>query len=659
MKFSLDFIKEFCQPEVSPQELAERLTLAGMEVGGLEQRGTDWVFEIEVTANRYDWLSLIGISREVAAVCNCEHSTPLPVQEKEPLMKQPAIIIENKEDCPLYVARCFDQVNIASSPQWLKKKLENCGLSQINNVVDITNYCMLKWGNPLHAFDADKIEGDIHIRRARAGELFLGIDGKERELTKENLVIADDKKVIALAGVMGAKNSEVDDTTTRIILEAALFSPLTVRRSRRSAGLETDSSYRFERRVLPHYVDVASREARARIVSLAKARPVGRGQSGSLAGFRQKPIILDLPALASYLGHEIPAKDAARILKLLGCTVREKKDQLEVVPPEFRLDIFREVDLYEEITRVYGYDRIPSCLPLLAPVPKKTFYEFKNEVRDFLVSLGLHEIVSFSITSDEILAQLQEKGGIQLDNPLRSQENVLRTTLLSGALDVARHNFNQKRQSLAFFELASVYRKEKGSFQETPTAALLISGPEEKVFYLKGIAGELMNFLGLGDYQWKEINLPDFTNALEFICQGRTVGWLGKVDSRLQQQWDCREPLYYFQIEMPFLYENRKDGQYVSFSRFPVVFRDISLTMDQESRFADLEKIIIEESRPYLKEIQVIDIYRDPKSNDRKKNITIRVYYQAEDKTLTSQEVDDLHLCLRDRLAEQKGIDLR
>jgi len=660
MKFSFEFIKEFCDPAVTPQDLARRLTLAGMEVASLHQEKKDWVFEIEVTANRYDWLSIIGISREVAAVCGCKIKVDMPEQEDEEELKEIRLSIAASEDCPLYIGRYIKGVTVQDSPQELKDKLSACGISLVNNVVDITNYCMLKWGNPLHAFDADKIEGEVRVRRAEEEEKFFGLDKKERILNRENLVIADDKKILALAGVMGAANCEVDSKTENIVLEAALFSPLTVRRSRRSAGLETDSSYRFERRVLPEYVDVASAAARNMILDLAGGRKSGKKVCGSIPRTKTEPIRIELDHFYGYIGHEIAKKQIGEILEHLGFKVKNIDARaLEVTAPVFRLDIQREVDVYEEITRIYGYDNIPSALPALLPSVEKGLYQFQSQVRNFMVSLGLREMISFSITSDEVLKKIGQEKFLPLSNPLRSQENALRPTLLTGALDVVRHNLNQKADRLKLFELGSIYQNDNNSCRETPMLSITVSGVERPAMYLRGLIEQIIDFLNLKDCLWQEIRVSGFSAVREISFQGKVLGKMGKVSASVCREWDIKQDLFFFQADLSVWQELRKEKKYQPFSRYPFVCRDISLALGRDMSFADIEARIREKAQPWLRDLEVVDIYQGKKLSSGEKGLTVRVFYQSEEKTLTSQEVDSLHNSLRDSLAAIPGLTVR
>ncbi|MFA7676660.1 MAG: phenylalanine--tRNA ligase subunit beta [Candidatus Omnitrophota bacterium] len=407
MRFSLNFIKEFLDIELAPSKLAQILTMAGMEVEGFKQLGADWVFDIEVTTNRYDWLSMTGIAREIAAILGKKLNISQPPVLGGKNYWSRSIKIEDNQDCSCYVARVLREVNVVSSSCQTQQLLFNCGLTSVNNVVDITNYCMLKWGNPLHAFDEDKIQGNVCVRRAREGEVFLGIDDKQRTLTGQNLVVADDKKVIALAGVMGAKNTEVTNQTKNIFLEAAIFSPLTVRRSRRAAGLDTEASYRFERAVSADNLECACREAAFLMTKKCSGIYAGECSRGRMPAAKRKKITLDLDKLSGYLGLVYPKTKVKKILCSLGCGLREISNKvLSITPPRLRFDIEKEIDIYEEVSRIFGYDKIPSRIPFLSASSyehsrRRQSYAFNNRIKDCAALMGFKEIVTYSVESEE------------------------------------------------------------------------------------------------------------------------------------------------------------------------------------------------------------------------------------------------------------------
>jgi len=661
MRFSLNFVKEFVDINAGARNLASTITMAGMEVEYLEKCANDWLFNIEVTTNRYDWLSIIGIAREIAACLDKKLKVKYPEIRKTPLIKDRKIIIEDLGDCPFYVGRVIRGVQITDSPRWLEQRVANCEVQTVNNVVDITNYCMLKWGNPLHAFDEDKLQGNIYIRRAKKGEVFIGIDEKERILTKENLVIADDKKVVALAGVMGAKNTEVDENTKNVFLEAAIFSLLAVRHSRRAAAIDTDSSYRFERRVFSGYLEYASYEAAKLMEELAKAKLVGYAKAGKEPVIKPKSIIISLSHLEQCLGIGLAHTKIKNILEALDFKVKDlSKDKINIWVPSFRFDINREVDIFEEISRIYGYSKIEPKIPFLVRQPQEeNIYEFKNKLRNLLALLGLNEIITYSIENDEELRKLEKKEPITILNPLRKQENSLRTTLLYGMIKSINYNLNRNQSNLRLFEIANIYFKNKNSFDELPAISLGASGDMDNFFYLKKIIGEIFNYLNIENFSFKEESINSFTNALSVTIGKNKIGFVGKLDQRLKKEFDLREDLFFSQLDISLLMKEKKTAVYKTFSPYPSVSRDISLALAKNKKFKDVKEIIQSAAGTYLTDLQIIDIY---KGKDIPKDFfafTLRVFYQSQNRTLTSQEVDSFHKSIRDKLSQQEGIILR
>lgn len=661
MKFSLQFIKELFHSAPGPARVAELLTMAGLEVGSIIEQGGDFVLDAEVTPNRYDWLSVFGVAQELACLCDKKLTVRFPSVKKTPGISGLGIHIEDKNDCPVYVARLLRHTAIAPSPAWLKTRIGNCGINIVNNAVDITNYCMLKWGNPLHAFDFDKIEGDIFVRRAHNGERFIGLDNKERILSPDNLVIGDEKKVIALAGVMGAKNTEVGPETKNILLEAAVFSPLTVRRSRRSAGIETDSSYRFERSVSRQLLEYASSDAVRLMEELCYATFAGYRHAGARSVDVHKNITVDLFRLNHYLGEDIGLPQVRRILKNLGFAVSVlRKDVLTVRPPFFRLDIRRDVDVFEEVARIFGYNRIQETLPFLPRRHNRDdIYNFKKSLRDFLLRLGANEVITNSLANGAVLSALGEVDLLKLMNPLRSQEDTLRSTLLPGLLDIVAYNCNQKNTRLRFFEIAHVYRKTKRGFSEKQRLALAVSENGGGFSYLKGVIEALMSFLNISDYVLSENGQKNFLNALEIVYRERCLGFLGKVNAAVQRTWDIKEEVYFSEIDIEALIPLKTDPIYRQFSRYPVISRDLSLQLDANIAFSCVQEIILAEAVGYLTDYYIVDVYKGRSLLNDPCVFTLRIFYGSPEKTLTAQEVDSIHSRLREKISSHPGISLR
>ncbi|MCK4912240.1 MAG: phenylalanine--tRNA ligase subunit beta [Candidatus Omnitrophica bacterium] len=668
MRFSLNFIQEFLRVDVSPKELASLLTMAGMEVECLEKQATDWIFDIEVTTNRYDWLSMLGIAREIAVVLGKKLKVDYPSPVKKPSLSTRDIVIEDKRDCPYYIGRRIEGIKVSSPKSWLQERILNCGLTSVNDIVDITNYSMLKWGNPLHAFDADRLEGNIYIRRAKKNELLVGIDGKERILTKENLVISDSKKVIALAGIIGGKNTEVTETTKNIFLEAAVFSPLTVRRSRRAAGLDTESSYRFERVVPSHLLEYASYEAAKLITEVSGGKNKGYKVAGKKPQLEKKSIMISLNSLSNYLGL-VPLKSKVKkILQNLDFKVKDlSKDKMIVSPSRSRFDVKREVDVYEEFSRIYGYDKIPSEIPFLkrnlAISDQTAQYYFKGELANFVALLGFKEIITYSLEEKEQL-KIEDNGVIELINPLRSQENALRSNLFFGMAKSLKYNLNRasmgtgNRGDLHLFEIADIYSKTSKGFSETSTLALSISGKKRDFFFLKGAIEKILNFLNLDNFEFKEEALNNFTNSLRINVGNCNLGFLGKLNQQQKNNFDLKEDLFFAQLDLSSVVKNRGQKKYKSFSSFPAIWRDISISVKKSIKFKEIEKIIKADNR-YLASLAIIDIYEGKDIPQGHRAFTLRIFYQSGERTLTSNEVDCFHNQIRESLNKQEDLSLR
>lgn len=660
MRFSLNFVKEFIKIDLPAERLASVLTTAGIEVERYGQEGADYSFDIEITSNRYDWLSILGIAREFSACLDKKITLKYPKVNKSPIFKNKLIKIENQKDCLFYAARRINNVNISASPTWLKERVMNCGINSINNAVDVTNYCMLKWGNPLHAFDEDKIEGDIYIRRAKDGEKFIGIDEKEYILNKENLVIADSKKVIALAGVMGAKNTEVTEKTKNILLEAAIFSPLAVRHSRRSVGIDTDSSYRFERQVFADYLEYASQEAADLIAQLSNGSFLGYAQAGKKPVYKNKKILIELDKMNEYLGVNIPKTKVKNILYGLGFEVKEqRKDVLAVFAPKQRFDIAREVDVYEEISRIYGYDKIALQLPAVAhEVVKSEAYEVKKELRLFLARIGLSEVITYSIESDEDFRKFGFDKIIRLVNTLRSQENALRPTLLLGMIKTIAYNLNRSRTDLKFFEIANTYLKSEKSFLESPFLSIGVSAEDKDCFDLKGVIEAILRFLNIRNYTFKEESSFCCANALKLYISGVYAGFLGKLDEKIKRDFGIKKNVLLAELDVAILLNNKEEKIYSPISAYPVAWRDISIALHESKKFRDIEKII-GEKQEYICDYRIVDIYKGKDLEQGYKAFSLRIFYQSIQRTLTSQEVDEAHNAIRGLLEQQDGVRLR
>lgn len=667
MKFSLNFLKKIIDIKLPAKELASKLTSVGLEVEEVKKVGNDWVFDVEVTTNRFDWLSVLGIAQEVAAVSGQKIKIDYPCLKTLPKLKGVKVIIDDQQDCSYYLAKKITNVTIKDSPGWLQKIILNSGLTAVNNIVDITNYVMLKWGNPLHAFDLDKIEGDIYVRRAREGEPFIGIDQKSRILGKDNLVIADSKKIIALAGVMGAKNTEVTTQTKNILLEAAIFSPITTRRSRRQAGLNTESSYRFERKVFASFLEYAHQDASDFISELSGGLVSGYVGAGQKKEMRPKQISLDIGKLKSYLGISVKWPEVKRALELLNLEVKKISDKKLKVKPGFsRFDVSEPVDVYEEFARIYGYNKIEPTMPFLKKKEKREavlskkeeFWKFKDRVRNFISLFGFSEIITYSLESKKEVSLFSEEDFLSLENPLRGQEDTLRPDLFLGMIKTLKHNLNREKQNLRFFEIADIYRKDKRDITEKPFLSLGLSGNWQQPFLLKGLIFDLIDYLAIGSVKFQTIQKRGFYNSLDIIAQNKTVGFLAKLNKKIQEEFSLKQDVYLGCLDLSLLAKQSGQKVFQPFSRFPAVWRDISLAIQAQIKFADIEEIIKKESQN-LAGLKIVDTYQGKDLPKDHRGFTLRIFYQSKRRTLSSEEVDAYQSNIRKRLESKDGAVLR
>ena len=465
MKITYNWLKEYVYFYLSPNELADRLTRVGLVVASIQPIEDDFCLEIEVTSNRPDCLGIMGIAREVAAAVGGALRLPETnfTAESADISKLFHTSVDDQFLCPHYTDRVIRRVTIGPSPEWMQKRLKCIGLRPVNNVVDVTNYVMMETGQPVHAFDLDKLSDQkIVVRKAKSGEEIVLINGARRALFHDMLVIADGKKPIAVAGIMGGKETEVTDSTRNILIECAEFEPRQIRRTAKALGVVSDSSYRFERGTDPEGIDFTSR----RTVKLVKDLAGGEIAVGVLdiksRSYETKKVTLRLERLHKILGIEIKKDIAVDILKKLQFTIINSIDNfIDVEVPGFRGDIDREIDLIEEIARIYGYDNVPVKTAISVRSSAKSKFELvEDALREFLVHRGFYEVKTYSIVDVSPLQSVKlwsDKDGIDIANPLRTEESRLRTSLLPSLIGVKRFNTNHGTEQVNIFEIAKVY----------------------------------------------------------------------------------------------------------------------------------------------------------------------------------------------------------
>lgn len=683
MKLTYNWLKEFVEIKISPQELAERLSMAGLEVTSLEKFEEDWLFEIEVTTNRPDWLSVIGIAREVSAITGgrFKYLPPSRLQKKESNKKLPfEIKIEDKKGCLRYVGRAIGDIEIKSSPLWLQKRLMAVGLRPINNIVDIINYCLFETGQPMHAFDYEKIEErKIFIRKAKDGESIVTIDGEERKLDNSILIIADVKKPIAIAGIMGGKNTEVTQSTRIVFLESAYFEPVIVRRASQKLGLVTESSYRFERSVDLDTVLTASLRAIELIekcASFKKKILVSKIKDMGWKRKEEKQLSLDIEKVSNFLGRKIISQDMVRILKRLGFLVKKKKNILEVKPPFYRKDIAIEEDLIEEIARVYGYEKFPLTLPepVKEIILEEPLYKIKDKIYGILTGLGFNEVITYSLVGRNLLEKVnlfEEKEWIKIFNPLSKEQEFLRPALIASVLEVVSYNFKHQIENLKIFEWGKIYFRKDRPYEVPYLGICFVGKPfmgwlkkeEELGFYdLKGIMELVLNELGVRkvDFLKKENPYLETGYSAEIRIGKDVLGFLGKVKENVQKNFDLSNGIYWAELDLNKLVLFVSfDKRYKNLPKFPFVLRDISFVVEENISYEELRKFFEEFTSGLIKEINLIDVYKGENIPSGKKSFTFSLKFQSEEKTLRDEEVEEAMSKIRTLLREKFKAELR
>jgi phenylalanyl-tRNA synthetase beta chain len=683
MHFTYNWLKEFINVQIPAQELAKKLTMAGLEVTSLDKKDNDFVFEIEVTSNRPDCLSVVGIAREVAAITDSKlklsQATGHRPQAKslQPAacsLQQISIKIENKKDCPLYTAKIIRDIKVGPSPDWLRKRLELVGCRSVNNIVDITNYVQFTWGEPLHAFDLDKLaEGVIIVRRAKNGEKITTIDGEGKILNPDILVIADKQKPVAIAGVMGGKDTEVTERAKNILLEAAVFNPIIVRRTRQALGLMSESAYRFERGVDSEAVGSASLRAVELMQEYAKGRRVLAKSSGQ-AKTKKKSINLEVSTVNKILGINIAGAKIKKILGSLGFKTKTRgKNNFTVTVPSHRPDVNSEIDLIEEVARLFGFESIPKTLPLVRPqlsiVPTETLVSL---IKNILVGLGLNEVITYSLIDKELLTHLGMQGcidAIEILNPLSKEQEILRPKLIPSLTRCVAYNLNQKQDGVDIFEVAKTFTGALTSPKEELSLGIALCGTKSYLFeqglvkdeasllHLKGILEVLFERLGI-----KEHNLTrENTGGLAIFVNQEKIGLMLRLQKDTLDKLDIKNQevfLLELSLDRLFSYAELKK-KFTPLPKYPGVARDISFVLKEDISVKDILEAMKEKGQPLLDNIEIVDYYKGKQIPLGFRGLTISCLYRSKEKTLTEIEINPLHTLLCSILTEQFGAKIR
>ncbi len=660
MRISLEWLSEYLPGPLDPHEAAEALTQGGLPVELIETQDNDTVIDVEVTSNRGDCLSHVGIARELAAVMGREFRDvePMAAEVPPPASSLARVQIEAPRLCPHYTARLIRGVKILPSPPWMARRLgavlrsrEGEPYRLINNVVDVTNYVMFEMGQPLHAFDFQKLHGhEIVVRSARAGERLISIDGKERILTPDMLAIADASRPVALAGVMGGVDSEISASTVDLLLESARFDPLSVRKTARALDLRSDSSYRFERGIDSTLAERASLRAAQLILDTAGGQLLSGVLSAGADDFQAKKLTLRLTKLKQVLGVEWPVELVMNALTRLRLAPVLRGERIEVTVPSYRLDLNIEVDLIEEVARIVGYDKIPSRDEIAIRVkPPEPALETVNLIRSTLIAAGYYESVTFSFVSDVLAEDFLPAENVSPTSPLpkadvsvRDANARLRPSLLPGLLESVARNQNAGTSDPKLFEIgATFWNAPGGEVQERQSLALVGSSEFREV---RGTVEALLNKLDpKRDVQAVPENRSGFARGacgrVEWGVAG--IGTIGKISRAVAEKLSLREVPAAAELEMSALLSGaQRVPQLQPLPKYPPVRRDLSLVVSESTRYEALESLIREERPQWLEGLEYITTYRGKPLEKGSKSVTVTLIFRSPDVTLTGEQVE-------------------
>ena len=698
MVFSYSWLQSFFRKKLpKPEKLAELLTMHSFEISEVKKSGQDFILDIDVLPNRAgDCFSHLGIAREIAAITNSfvQHLV-MNIREDKNLKAKNFISVEvkNKVACPRYTARVVTEVKVGPSPKWIQERLKVCGLRPINNIVDIANYVMLETGQPLHAFDGEKLEGGkIIIRFAEEREKIVTLDEEKYDLNEDILVIADLKKPVAIAGIKGGKIPEIDRKTKIVVLESANFNPRIIRRGSKKLDLRTDASLRFEHGIDPNLTEMAINRAAFLIQKIA--HPPGgypKVAQGLIDVYPKKVlpkrIKLDLDYVKGLLGIEIPKKEIISILKKLNFKITGVRPrQIEVEVPTFRLDISIPEDLIEEIGRIYGYQKIPSVFPVAALIPPKKNLEifWEDIVKNVLKEAGFTEVYNYSFISEKDNPSFSFRDLIEIENPTSLDFKYLRPSLIPNLLKNIEKN-QQNFTEIKIFELGKIFPKngEKrmlSGLQPThhpPEEKRMISGVitqknqgMDGFYQLKGAVDLLLQKLGISNVWFAEpsahltprpakqgsaydsyqptpeesrLSIWHPKKCAEIKINHQEIGFLGEISPKILENLKIKGKVVIFDLDFEKLTKfSSEEHEYLPISRYPAAVRDLAVLVPRLVRVEEVLNKIHAAGGPLIRDIDLFDIYEGERIPRGKKNLAFHIIYQAEDRTLTAKEIDEI-----------------
>jgi len=703
MLFSYNWLQSFFKKKLpKPEKLAEILALHSFEVEEVKRVRKDWALDIDVLPNRApDCFSHLGITREISAILNYKLGIgEWKLTEDKNLKAKDFVSVEVKprQACPRYTARVITDVKVGPSPKWIRDRLEVCGLRPINNVVDIANYVMLETGQPLHAFDGEKLEGQkIIIRFAKEREKIVTLDEEKYDLDEDILVIADEKSPVAIAGIKGGKLPEIDNKTKIVVLESANFNPKVIRKGSKTIDLKTDASWRFEHGIDPNLTEIGINRAAFLIQKIAKGN-VAKG----LIDFYPKKVLpkrirLDFDYVKSLLGREIPKKEIINILKRLDFKITGVRPlQIEVEVPTFRLDISIPEDLIEEIGRIYGYQRIKATFPTVSLIPPKRNLDifWENVIKNILKEAGLTEVYNYSFVSPEqfsifnsqfskVVDELRSSSRfanarvIEVENPISEEQKYLRPSLIPNLLKNVQKNQKNFRE-IRIFELGKIFQAPR---TEKRMLTGLITG--DAFYQMKGVIDSLLQKIGISNIWYDEFEAtPEDSNppatlpskgrapskisiwhpkiCAEIKVNHEEIGFLGEISQKILGDLEIEGKLVVFDIDFEKLQRlSSEETIYQPISRYPAAVRDIAVLVPPEVRVEEVLNKIETAAGILVRDVDLFDIYEGEELPEGKKNLAFHIIYQAKDRTLSSKEIDEIQDKIIKALEEELEWEVR
>ena len=680
MVFSYNWLQSFFKRKLpTPEKLADLLSGHFAEVEEIRKENKDFVLNIDVRPNRAgDCFSHLGIAREIAAILNykLEIKNGKLIEDRNLKAKDfVRVDVKHREACPRYTARVIVEVKVGPSPKWLQERLKVCGLRPINNIVDIANYSMLESGQPLHAFDGEKIEGEtIIVRFAKKGEKITTLDEEKYDLDNDILVIADLKTPLAIAGIKGGKKAEITDRTKIVVLESANFNQRVIRRGSKKIDLKTDASWRFEHGIDPNLTEIAINQATRLIQEIA-----GGKITQGLVDFYPKKVLpkkikLDFDYVEGLLGVKIPLGKIKNILKKLDFKIDEKRshqiNQILVEVPTFRLDISIPEDLIEEIGRIYGYEKIPSVFPTAALIPPERNLDlfWEDIVKNILKEAGFTEIYNYSFISEKDISLYQfnqsKSQVLEIENPTSADYQYLRPSLIPNLLKNVATNQNFFKE-IRIFELGKIFQNKK--LREKRMLTGLITG--EKFFEAKGVIDLLLTKLGISNFWYDEykptpeeskLSIWKTKKCAEIKIDHEEIGFLGEISSKILETLKINDKVVVFDIDFEKLSKlSSEETIYRPISRYPAAIRDIAILVPSDVLVEEVLNKIEIAGGPLIRDIDLFDIYEGEELPGGKKNLAFHIIYQAEDRALSSKEIDEIQEKIIKTLEEEQEWEVR